>query len=264
MPSLLEPPPNISGKRPRTITGWHHIPPNISAKRPRSRPGCSGKSPRLERSHPPDSDGEPRDSRIGSGGCCAITLANMHIFGDMTSEKISDMLDNYINESYMEMRRCFPLMRSVADIAGVKGEKWGMGVIRRAMLPTGFYLKKQMLVKGACEALLMGSGYFLVDGYLNGSYIDSKTGHRMYHDGYAAPGDFSGWRHSMAIRNGYIVCPGVGKCSIRNLWLDNTGLPDHTRGYFSSFVNVYRLMDKKAHTINHHCKLRNAPSMVIE
>jgi hypothetical protein len=147
------------------------------------------------------------------------------------------------------MRQTCPHQRR--DRAGIDGEQWHINTIRIALLRDGgkYYLKKQFVNEtGGCMALTMVNkthDMYLVDGYLNKSFLrvkqGSKRSYRQFHEGHE---DREKWRHCVSIKGNKLFCAGLPDkgATTRNLHLSDTGRPDKN-GYMERILRVYRIIE---------------------
>ena len=104
--------------------------------------------------------------------------------------------------------------------------------------------------------LLKGDGMFLLDGTLNQVWFDGEeeriTGEtRVTTDGVVVPAEIGpaelprAWRHSVAIKNGFILeytMDGIEKHNVDLLWIGSDGVTaDLNKGYFREILKVYRV-----------------------
>ena len=104
--------------------------------------------------------------------------------------------------------------------------------------------------------LLKEDGMFLLDGTLNQVWFDGEeeriTGEtRVTTDGVVVPAEVGpaelprAWRHSVAIKNGFILeytMDGIEKHNVKLLWIGSDGVTaDLNKGYFREILKVYRV-----------------------
>ena len=103
--------------------------------------------------------------------------------------------------------------------------------------------------------LLKEDGMFLLDGTLNQIWFDDEeeriTGESVTTDGVVVPAEIGpaelprAWRHSVAIKNGFILeytMDGIEKHNVDWLWIGSDGVTaDLNKGYFREILKVYRV-----------------------
>jgi hypothetical protein len=174
---------------------------------------------------------------VGSTGAGCYDAASLSILGLLgaTPGEAAVCLDKCIDPILDIFNKDRPLQNYDRDRVGKEGQHWHMATIRMAVRRSGSsrYLKKQLVLKGGCKALLSG-GAFLIDGHLNG-HDDEKVSTR---------------RRSIAVKDGLMFCPGLDTMGVpvSNLCLDENGKPDQDRGYMARFLKVYKVQGGNTNT----------------
>jgi hypothetical protein len=202
-----------------------------------------------------------RDTRLGAEGSLSFSLSALKIFGDMGHEEISGLLDAGIDEAYNECKELFAPAIIEKYLMGLDKD-WNEGVVALAMAKTPYRLEECTVVNGCCAELLCVDCSFLVDGNLNPSFIDFQTGDELFQHGHHVPQNDPSWKHTIAVRDGLLFCPGADDSGIssRNLRLSANGFPDSSCGYFSSVTQVYRIIRADRKSICSRCCCASSPS----
>jgi hypothetical protein len=129
----------------------------------------------------------------------------------------------------------------VPSLHGERGSWWHMYVVRHAMYTGPTYLKDLKFPTGGCIDLHDTSKSFLVEGHLNARYMKKGPGRHMTEQYHAYLGSA---RHFIAVRNGRVHSIWLPKKGIQlgNLWLDDTGRPDPTKGFMKRLLKVYEVV----------------------
>ena len=182
-----------------------------------------------------DSQGTTDVTSLPSGGCDARALAAIGLCDGSVSD-VSSALNTQIDAVHHTWQKGDP--SCLRQKAGIDDVEWSFEVVSKAVGVEGWHLTR-VLERGAeLLSLIQDGGSFLLDGYLNRSYMrGSKLEKVKVHD----TGDR--WRHSTAVVDGRVFDHPAfvrrGSMPVASLWLDSA----HTRkkGFLSEVLRVYRI-----------------------
>ena len=131
--------------------------------------------------------------------------------------------------------------------AGIRGEQWHPEVIKRAVVKTGWHLKKLSIDPKQAECVdlraTLANGSYLVVGVTNNQWYKGSTKQpRKYPDWPvdAPASDPAGWVHSIAVVDGQ-VCDFQARQPISALSIEKNNQPDPRKGYMRTIRRVWRL-----------------------
>jgi len=207
-------PENISCKRPRYLVNWELL-----------------KYARNVR--------EPSDTRLGSNGSCAVSLYHLGVFRDHDVDQISTRLNMNIDHACVKLQRRYPDISMTRSRVGIEDHMWRHNVVKEALVGTGYNLSRVWLHSGIDYT----NRLFLVDGYLNPQFTDIETKDVHLQSNHHVDMNDDSWKHTIAIKDGRIWCPGVSESGIpvSNLWINEKGFVDAENGYMRKILRVYEL-----------------------